>query len=56
MLGKMAEAKNVREALDSFKPPHAAYKALKAKLAEARGGRAGGGPAGSAPARASRSG
>jgi L,D-transpeptidase YcbB len=44
VLGKMAEAKNVREALDGFNPPHEAYKALKAKLAEARGGRGGGGP------------
>jgi murein L,D-transpeptidase YcbB/YkuD len=43
VLGKMADAKNVREALDSFNPPHEAYKALKAKLAEARGGRGGGG-------------
>ncbi len=44
VLGKMADAKNVREALDGFNPPHEAYKALKAKLAEARGGRGGGGP------------
>jgi murein L,D-transpeptidase YcbB/YkuD len=44
VLGKMADAKNVREALDGFNPPHEAFKALKAKLAEARGGRAGGGP------------
>jgi murein L,D-transpeptidase YcbB/YkuD len=43
VLGKMADAKNVRDALDGFNPPHAAYKALKAKLAEARG-RTGGGP------------
>jgi len=44
VLGKMADAKNVRDALDGFNPPHEAYKALKAKLAEARGGRAAGGP------------
>jgi L,D-transpeptidase YcbB len=43
VLGKMADAKSIREALDSFNPPHAAYKALKAKLAEARG-HTGGGP------------
>jgi murein L,D-transpeptidase YcbB/YkuD len=42
VLGKVVEAKNVGQALDSFEPPHAAYKALKAKLAEARGGRASG--------------
>jgi len=44
VLGKMADAKNVRDALDGFNPPHETYKALKAKLAEARGGRAAGGP------------
>ncbi len=39
VLGKVIDAnKNVAQALDSFNPPHAAYKALKAKLAEARGG------------------
>jgi L,D-transpeptidase YcbB len=43
VLGKMADARNVGEALDGFNPPHAAYKALKAKLAEARG-QTGGGP------------
>jgi murein L,D-transpeptidase YcbB/YkuD len=42
VLGKLVEAKNVGQALDSFEPPHAAYKALKAKLAEARGGGASG--------------
>jgi L,D-transpeptidase YcbB len=42
VLGKLVEAKNVGQALDSFEPPHPAYKALKAKLAEARGGRASG--------------
>jgi murein L,D-transpeptidase YcbB/YkuD len=38
VLGKVLEAKNVGQALDSYNPPHPAYKALKAKLAEARGG------------------
>jgi L,D-transpeptidase YcbB len=42
VLGKVVEAKNVGQALDGFEPPHAAYKALKAKLAEARGGGASG--------------
>jgi murein L,D-transpeptidase YcbB/YkuD len=42
VLGKVIEAKNVGQALESFEPPHAAYKALKAKLAEARGGGASG--------------
>jgi L,D-transpeptidase YcbB len=42
VLGKLVEAKNVGQALDSFEPPHPAYKALKAKLAEARGGGASG--------------
>ena len=37
VLAKMATATNVAEALDGYNPPHAAYKALKAKLAEARG-------------------
>jgi murein L,D-transpeptidase YcbB/YkuD len=37
ILAKMAEAKNAAEALDSYNPPHPQYKALKAKLAEARG-------------------
>jgi L,D-transpeptidase YcbB len=37
VLAKLVEAKNIAEALDSFNPPHAGYKALKAKLAEARG-------------------
>jgi len=41
VLGKLADAtdvtKNVAEALDSFNPPQPGYKALKAKLAEARG-------------------
>jgi murein L,D-transpeptidase YcbB/YkuD len=37
VLAKLADAKNIAEALDGFNPPHAGYKALKAKLAEARG-------------------
>jgi murein L,D-transpeptidase YcbB/YkuD len=38
ILAKMADAKNgSAEALDSYNPPHPQYKALKAKLAEARG-------------------
>jgi L,D-transpeptidase YcbB len=38
VLGKLASASNVREALDSFNPQQPGYKALKAKLAEARSG------------------
>jgi L,D-transpeptidase YcbB len=38
VLAKMAETKNVDEALDSYNPPQPGYKALKAKLAEIRGG------------------
>jgi murein L,D-transpeptidase YcbB/YkuD len=37
VLTKLADAKNVAEALDSYNPPHPGYKALKAKLADARG-------------------
>lgn len=37
VLKKLGEASNVASALDSFSPPHAGYKALKAKLAELRG-------------------
>ncbi len=37
VLTKLADAKNIAEALDGFNPPHAGYKALKAKLAGARG-------------------
>jgi murein L,D-transpeptidase YcbB/YkuD len=37
VLTKLAGAPNVAEALGSYNPPHAGYKALKAKLAEARG-------------------
>jgi L,D-transpeptidase YcbB len=38
VLAKMAETKNVDEALDNYNPPQPGYKALKAKLAEIRGG------------------
>ncbi len=37
VLGKLATASDARAALDSYLPQHAAYKALKAKLAELRG-------------------
>jgi murein L,D-transpeptidase YcbB/YkuD len=37
VLGKLADAKNVAEALDSYNPPQPGYRALKAKLAEIRG-------------------
>jgi murein L,D-transpeptidase YcbB/YkuD len=38
ILAKMADAKiGSADALDSYNPPHAQYKALRAKLAEARG-------------------
>jgi L,D-transpeptidase YcbB len=37
VLTKLAEAADVAAALDGFNPPHAGYKALKAKLAEVRG-------------------
>ncbi len=37
VLAKLADATNVAEALDAYNPPHPGYKALKAKLAEARG-------------------
>jgi L,D-transpeptidase YcbB len=37
VLTKVSEAKDVAAVLDGFNPPHAGYKALKAKLAELRG-------------------
>jgi murein L,D-transpeptidase YcbB/YkuD len=37
VLTKIADAKDASAALDEFSPPHGAYKALKAKLAELRG-------------------
>ena len=39
VLGKLAETQNVGEQLASFNPQQPGYKALKAKLAEARGGK-----------------
>ena len=44
VLSKVAAAKNAAEALDSYQPPHAAYKALRKKLAEARGRKGDAGP------------
>jgi L,D-transpeptidase YcbB len=38
VLNKIAESSDVSAALNSFQPQHAAYKALKAQLAAARGG------------------
>ena len=38
VLAKLASAGDAGAALDSYNPPHAGYKALKAKLVEARGG------------------
>jgi L,D-transpeptidase YcbB len=37
VLTKLADANNIAGALDSYNPPHPGYRALKAKLAEARG-------------------
>jgi murein L,D-transpeptidase YcbB/YkuD len=37
ILIKLADAKNIAEALDSYNPPQPGYRALKAKLAEAHG-------------------
>jgi L,D-transpeptidase YcbB len=45
VLAKLAETKNVDEALDGYNPPQAGYKALKAKLAEARARTGDSGPA-----------
>jgi len=44
VLSKLASAKNAEEILDSYQPPHAAYKALRKKLAEARGVKGDNGP------------
>jgi L,D-transpeptidase YcbB len=44
VLAKMAAATDAGEALGSFNPQHAGYKALRAKLAEARSGRGDAGP------------
>jgi len=45
VLSKLAASKNAEDVLDSYQPPHAAYKALRKKLAEARGIKGDGGPA-----------
>src|SRR3954463_3563430 len=45
VLSKLASAKNAEDVLESYQPPHAAYKALRKKLAEARGTKGDGGPA-----------
>ena len=45
VLSKLASGKNAEDVLDSYQPPHAAYKALRKKLAEARGTKGDGGPA-----------
>src|SRR6185369_12901585 len=45
VLSKLASAKNAEDVLDSYQPPHAAYKALRKKLAEARGIKGGNAPA-----------
>jgi murein L,D-transpeptidase YcbB/YkuD len=45
VLAKLAEAKDMAGALASYNPPHAGYKALKAKLAELRGKTEEAGPA-----------
>jgi len=45
VLSKLASTKNAEEVLDSYQPPQPAYKALRKKLAEARGIKGDGGPA-----------
>ncbi|MEJ0078557.1 MAG: L,D-transpeptidase family protein [Alphaproteobacteria bacterium] len=45
VLSRLASDKNAEDVLDSYQPPHAAYKALRKKLAEARGKGTAGGPA-----------
>jgi L,D-transpeptidase YcbB len=44
VLSKVAAGKNAAEALDSYQPPHAAYRALRKKLADARGQKGDAGP------------
>ncbi len=39
VLARVSKGQDVAAALDSFNPPHPQYKALKAKLAEVRGGK-----------------
>ncbi|MGB9370259.1 MAG: L,D-transpeptidase family protein [Xanthobacteraceae bacterium] len=45
VLSKLASGNNAGQALDSYQPPHAAYRALRKKLAEARGNKGGNAPA-----------
>ena len=45
VLGGVVDTRDIAGALERFNPPHAGYKALKAKLAEARAANNGGGPA-----------
>jgi murein L,D-transpeptidase YcbB/YkuD len=45
ILSKLAAGKNAEDVLDSYQPPQPAYKALRKKLAEARGTAGDGGPA-----------
>ncbi len=45
VLRKLADSPNVAAVLDSFEPQHPGYKALKAKLAEARASKGGAAPA-----------
>ena len=45
VLGGLVDTKDIAGALERFNPPHAGYKALKAKLAEARAAQNGGGAA-----------
>jgi murein L,D-transpeptidase YcbB/YkuD len=45
VLSKLASGKDAEDVLDSYQPPHAAYKALRKKLAEARGIKHDNGPA-----------
>ena len=49
VLKTLASASDARAALDSYNPQHAAYKALKAKLAEVRGHKGGAAPMGYGP-------
>src|SRR4029077_19522733 len=44
VLGGLVDTRDVAAALERFNPPHRGYKALKAKLAEARAAKNGGGP------------
>src|SRR6201999_713060 len=45
VLTKLASGKNAEEVLDSYQPPQPAYRALRKKLAEARGNKGDNGPA-----------